>query len=131
MKGNVSIEGIQELQAYNVRAIASLRPDGVAGEAVQYGTAEVHRYAVAITHVITGSLRGTHRMAIEGGGERGRISLDPGTINPRTRQKPSVYGVGEHERGGSHAFYDRTVDERGKYILGKMGDIIHGGLKRA
>jgi hypothetical protein len=44
-------------------------------------------------------------------GLRGRIYLDPSAINPRTGQKPAVYGYYENKRGGEHAFYDRTVEE--------------------
>lgn len=124
MKGNVSIKGIQELQAYNIRAIAALQPDGAVGEAIQHGTAALHRHAVVYTHVITGSLRGSHRMDIEAKGMRGVISIDPRTVNPRSRQKPVVYGPIEHERGGSHAFYRLAVEGHGEQVMKEMGDII-------
>lgn len=128
MRADVSIRGIQELQAYNIRAIAALRPDGAAGEAIQHGTAALHRRAVIYTHVITGSLRGSHRIAIEDKGMRGAIFIDPRTVNPRTRQKPVEYGPTEHERGGSHAFYDLTVEKHGDQVLKEMDDIIIRGL---
>lgn len=124
MKADVSIKGIQELQAYNIRAIAALQPDGATGRAIQHGTAALHRYATIYTHVITGSLRGSHRMAIEAKGMRGVVFIDPKTVNPRTRQKPSDYGITEHERGGSHAFYQQAVDDYGGPVLKEMGDII-------
>lgn len=126
---DISIRGIQELQAYNVRAIATLEPRGATGRAIQYGTAALHRYAVAITHVITGSLRGSHQMKIDKGGERGVISINPSTRNPRTKQRPHEYGYHEHERGGSHAFYKRTEAEAGDKILAEMADIIVRGLE--
>lgn len=130
MKADVSIKGIQELQAYNVRAIAALQPDGATGEAIQHGTAALHRHAVVYTHVITGSLRGSHRMKIEARGMRGVVAIDPRTANPRTRQKPADYGVTEHERGGSHAFYRLAVEGHGDQALKEMGDIIiDRGLK--
>lgn len=128
MKADISIRGIQELQAYNIRAIAALRPDGATGKAIQHGTAKLHRYAVIYTHVITGSLRGSHRMAIEAKGMRGVVAIDPRTVNPRTRQKPVEYGFTEHERGGSHAFYELAVEKEGGPVLEEMGDIIVRGL---
>ena len=128
MKADVSIKGIQELQAYNVRAIAALRPDGAVGKAIQHGTAALHRHAVIYTHVITGSLRGSHRMDIEEKGMRGVISIDPRTVNPRSRQRPAEYGFHEHERGGSHAFYQLAVDSHGGPVLEEMNDIIVRGL---
>lgn len=125
---DMTIEGIQELQAANERMIAALKPAGVLGEAVRYGTTEGHRYAVAITHVDTGALRGSHRMLIEGSGDRGRVFIDPGTRNPRTGQRPADYGVEEHERGGSHAFYARTESEAGDRIGRQMLEIVRRGL---
>jgi hypothetical protein len=44
-------------------------------------------------------------------GLRGRIYIDPASVNPRSKQKPSIYGYYENKRGGEHAFYDRTVEE--------------------
>jgi len=128
VKGKVSIKGIQELQAYNARAIAALRPGGAVGRAIQHGTAAFHRHAVIYTHVITGSLRASHRMNIEAKGMRGVISIDPRTVNPRSRQKPVEYGPIEHERGGSHAFYELAVEKHGESVLKKMDDIIVRGL---
>ncbi|KPK91508.1 MAG: hypothetical protein AMJ88_13450 [Anaerolineae bacterium SM23_ 63] len=129
MKAKTTIKGIQELQAYNVRAIAALQPTGAAGEAIQYGTSALHRAAVVYTHVVTGSLRGAHHMVIENQGRRGRIFINPQVINPKTKTRPAVYGVEEHERGGSHAFYHMAVEERGKIILEKMNEILVRGLK--
>jgi hypothetical protein len=45
----------------------------------------------------------------------GRIYIDPTAVNPRG-QRPEEYGVYEHARGGSHAFYERTIKERGEQI---------------
>lgn len=104
-----AIRGIQEAQRDNARMIAALRPDGGLGRAVQYGVIEAHRYTVTITHVDTGALRASHRMEVTGA--RGRIYIDPASVNPKTGQRPSRYGVYEHARGGVHAFYQRTQDE--------------------
>ena len=110
----LTITGLQEMMARNDRRIARLRTTSDLGRAVQEATADAHRYAVAVTHVDTGSLRASHRMEVNG--LHGRVYLAPDAVNPRSRQKTSVYGYYEHERGGSHAFYQRTVDERGPEI---------------
>lgn len=109
MSEEFAIKGIQEAQAENAKRIARLQPRGEVGQKIKDLTSSAHRYAVSITHVITGSLRASHRMEIKG--LRGRIYLDPSAVNPRSGQKPAVYGYYENKRGGEHAFYDRTVEE--------------------
>lgn len=110
----MSIEGIQEVMARNNRRINDLRPEGAAGEAVRDAVIALHRYAVQITHVDTGSLRASHRMDVNE--LEGMVYIDSGSVNPRTREKPSIYGVIENARGGEHAFYDRTVSEIGEQV---------------
>ena len=108
MPADFTIEGIQRLQSNNVARIASLRPSGALGQAIQWGTMIAHRYAVVITHVDTGALRAAHRMRVMGA--EGRVYIDPAARNPRSGELPMVYGEIEHARGGSHAFYQRTVE---------------------
>ena len=108
----LSITGLQEAQADNQRHIAMMKPTGELGAAIREITVGAQRYAITITHVITGSLRASHRMEVKG--LRGKIYIDPSAINPRTEQMPVVYGFYENKRGGEHAFYDRTVDEYGR-----------------
>jgi len=125
MSLNVTIEGIQEAQAACNRALAAVRPRGALGEAVRWGIAEGHRYAVAITHVDTGALRASHRTAFQEkrNAALGRMFIAADSVNPRG-QRPSVYGPVEHDRGGGHAFYARTQRERGQHILRAMADIV-------
>jgi len=122
----IGLAGLQEAQDRNNRRIANLRPTGVVGRAIRDATADLHRYAISITHVDTGSLRASHRMAVSGAA--GRIYLDPAAVNPRTGERPAVYGIEEEERGGSHAFYTRTREERGPYALARAKDEIRRGL---
>lgn len=122
----LTITGIQEAQAKNNRVIASLRPDGALGRAVQYGTTAAHRYAVGVTHVDTGSLHASHRMEITG--LRGRVYIDPSARNPRSRQRTETYGPYEHERGGEHAFYQRTINEQGPSIEQAMMGLVKLGI---
>ena len=108
-------------------AIATLDDlSGALGLAVQIGTARVHRYAVGVSHVDTGAMRASHRMEIRG--LTGRVSLDRAARNPRSGALTHEYGYYEHERGGGHAFYLRTVTETGRRILREMEAIIRRGL---
>lgn len=123
---SMTITGLQEVQDLNIRLIAAMKPSGGLGRAVKYATTEAHRYAVAITHVDTGALRASHRMEIEG--LRGIISIDPTAKNPRSKALTSEYGVVEHERGGQHAFYERTVKERGGKISQRAARFVTDGI---
>lgn len=132
-----NIESIQKAQERNLRRIAALQPTGKAGEAVRNAIVALHRYAVSITHVgrydrmgvpgkkIGGSLRASHRMEITG--LEGQIYIDPSSVNP-LGQKPAIYGVYEHARGGEHAFYDRTVDGEGPRVSARVIADIKEGL---
>jgi hypothetical protein len=126
----LTIRGIQEAQAANNRWMAAVRPRGALGRAVQDGMVAAQRYAVAITHVDTGALRASHRMAFreESRSAHGTISIDPASVNPHG-QRPAVYGPVEHGRGGSHAFYERVVSERGLEILQQMAGVVGRELR--
>lgn len=116
----VSIQGIQEAQRDNLAMIRALQPGSGMGEAVRGAAVELHRYSVVVTHVDTGALRASHRIRFGTGffgGAEAEISIDEGARNPRSGTPPRVYGPAEHARGGSHAFYERTYDERGDRAL--------------
>lgn len=125
-----TIEGIQEAQAWNLRKIAAVRPRGALGRAILYGTTAAHRGAVARTHVDTGALRASQRMVMYGDSE-GQVFLDGSATNPRTGQRTAAYGPWEHERGGEHAFYQRTVDEDGPGIEQEMASMIGSAVRDA
>lgn len=103
-----SIRGIQEAQQANLKLIRAVKPQNGTGRAAKTATFSLQRYAVAITHVLTGSLKGSHRIE-QLGPAKFRIYIDPSSKNPRTGEAPAVYGIYEHSKGGSHAFYERTV----------------------
>lgn len=77
---------------------------------------DLRNYAESITHVRTGYLAGSHRTEYDTHLMRGWIYIDPRVAYSEgsTIRWPRIYGVYEHERGGSHAFYDRTVREAGR-----------------
>lgn len=122
----LSITGIQQAQQRNLRMIAALTPAGALGRAIKLGTIEAYRYAVAITHVDTGSLKNSHRMDVTG--QRGVIYPESGATNPRSGQAVTDYAKWEHRRGGSHAFYARVETERGAHIAKSMGHVVKVGL---
>jgi len=122
---NLTITGIQQAQAANNRLVAAVRPTGAAGRAVKYGTIEANRVAQILTHVDTGALRASHR--IQYAGLQGRVFLDPSATNPRSHALTSVYGPIEEQRGSTHAFYKRTIDEHGQRILSEMARIVIAG----
>jgi len=128
MSARLTITGLQEAQAANNKLIAAMKPDNAFGRGIQYAVATVQRYAIALTHVDTGALRASHRMAIEPSGLRGTVSIDPSGRNPRTSARTAEYGVTEHERGGEHAFYERVITEYGDDIAQEAGRIILRGL---
>jgi hypothetical protein len=148
-----TIENIQELQARNQEMIAALKPSGAMGEAVRVTAAELQRYAISITHVGRyiqsksgrwryarpheqgrggGALRASHRMTFNESGSTASatINIDASTANPLTGQKPSVYGVYEHRRGGEHAFYSRAVRERGAEAKARGVAALRKGMVR-
>jgi hypothetical protein len=110
-RAELSIEGLQELQAENNKMIAALRPGTALGRMLTLVVADLSRYAITITHVDTGALRASHRMAIYD--DYGEVYVDPSATNPRSGVRTAVYGAIEEARGGEHAFYTRTVNERG------------------
>lgn len=122
MRIRATIQGIQEAQQANLRAVAAFGKGGAFDALLADIVRGLHRYAVGITHVDTGALRASHRMRLERRRRRGMIYIDPDAINPRG-QRPAVYGPVEEKRGGSHAFYRRTVDEA-------AGRVVTSALRR-
>lgn len=115
----ISIQGLQEAQRDNLKMIQELMPASGLGEAVRVAVTDVHRYSVMITHVDTGSLRASHAIKFsEGfGGAQAELYISPTARNPRSGASPAQYGTTEHARAGTHAFYERTFEERGERAL--------------
>lgn len=117
-----TIEGLQEAQDANIRLIEALKPKGAAGEAVKFVTTQAHRYLVGVTHVESGAYKASHRMKVTD--VRGQIFIDPTARKPRTGQIVSKYAKDEEARGGSHAAYQRTIDEAGPALVKQGADIV-------
>jgi hypothetical protein len=106
------------------RAILST---GAFGRMIWYTTMLAHRYAVAATHVDTGSLNASHRIDVQG--IRGEIYIDPAAVNPRSLAWVRDYAHVEHARGGEHAFYELTVDRGGDMIVREAANLFTRELR--
>lgn len=123
---HTSIAGLQEAQARNLRRIAGFQPSGKLGQVVKDATLAMLRFVISITHVWIykgGGLRSSHIADLSG--LHGKIFISPGAVNPRG-QMPAVYGVYEHARGGSHAFYARGIIEYGPEVARMILDAARG-----
>ena len=114
----LTLKGLENAQAVNIRRLEALRPSSDFGRAVKYAVLEFQLYAESITHVDTGALTRSHLGEVYA--THGRVYINPSAINPRG-QRPETYGPYEHARGGTHAFYDRTVAERGPGVIDEVG----------
>lgn len=123
---NLTITGIQEAQNEMVKAIARLLATGPRERAILYATTAAHRYLVSITHVDTGTYRASQWMEVKG--ERGLIYVNPNTVNPRSGNRPVEYSIYEEARGGTHAAYQRTIDEAGPRIIEEAMQILSRGM---
>lgn len=125
--GDVRHEGQEELlQAIN-EIVEQMRGQGSLGTGISSVTRGALAYAKEITHVVTGGLQGAHRGTIELTEQpRGIIFIDPSSINP-VGERPYIYGPKEHGKGGDHAFYARTVAERGQELVVRgVNEMIKG-----
>jgi hypothetical protein len=123
----IQMRGIQEVQRANLQAIREMRPGGALSRGVQTGLVLAHQKAVIITHVRTGALRASHRIDFVAPQTRGYVFIDPASVNPEG-EIPAEYGIVEHNRGGSHAFYERVVEEYGTWIGETAGQVVLRGL---
>jgi len=121
----VEIYGIQKAQDAMLRGVAALKPSGAFGRFILDVTTRLHRYAMSITHVDTGALKGSHTIQV--GGLHAQIYINPSAVRGDGR-RPSVYGPIEHARGGAHAFYARTVGEAGQRAVQEALGVLTEGL---
>ena len=116
-----TVQGMQEAQAALRAVERAAKAGGPLERVVGYVATRLHRYAMSVTHVDSGELKGAHRVRMAG--TRAEIYLDPDAVNDYG-QRPAEYGVYEHDRGGSHAFYRRTVDEVGQQTLNEAANML-------
>jgi len=121
-----TVEGMAAAQAALRRAEQVAAAGGPLEKALSYAATRLERYAISITHVDKGDLKGAHRIRVSS--NRAEIYLDPSAVNAKGR-RPAEYGVYEHARGGSHAFYQRTIDEASDAVLREAGDMLRAYLR--
>jgi len=121
----ITIKGLQETQRANLSNIAAMQPSGVFGLAIKNATIQAHSYEAFVIHVDTGGLKSSRHIQING--LEGKVFTDPAAIGPSGR--PAVYGYWEHNRGGSHAFAERTVREAGPVIVMRAEETLIRGLR--
>ena len=124
------ILGLRELQQFLSNVIEGLRGTYLIG-AIERATEEARKYAASVTHVDTGSLQGAHETEIDSARNVGYVQISQSARNPESNTPPFEYGVYEHERGGAHAFYQRTVDDRGEQIGGDALSLIVESVRNA
>lgn len=107
---SIEISNIQDLQRRYLEMVYQVRPENALGRAVKRVILQSHRAAVQVTHVDTGALRASHivDLVIRAREIVGTLYISRDTVNPKHGERPFKYGIVEHERGGSHAFYHRT-----------------------
>lgn len=113
MRLGLSVTGLRQAQAANVRLIKALDPRNEMGAITQRATLKVfykmrslvHRQSGTLAAALTVDFKATARTAT------GSVYIDTGVVNPRSGAYPAFYGPLENARGGSHAFIDRTYAE--------------------
>lgn len=122
----LQIRGNKEAQRAMIVAANAVQPRGGLGRAIQFVTLGAVQYAQRVSHILTGALRSSHVPEFESGSgiSRGRVFIDPAAINPMHGKPVTDYASIEEARGGSHAFYERTVAERGNYLVGRAAELV-------
>jgi hypothetical protein len=130
MSTPITVTGVEEA----IRAMQQLERDlsvdsGPQQEALMGAAKLAARYATSITHRLTGTLGDAHTPTMEG--SDAVVLIDPSARNPKTGQLAAFYGVFEHQRGGVHAFYDRTIDENGDRIIAEYEKAVDQIIDKA
>ena len=124
MSIDIEIKGLAETQARMERLLEEISAQGGLEAIVAKGTLRAHRYAVGITHVWHvhgGRLKNSHFPQVTA-----TANQVYGTIGTNV-----AYAMIEHNRGGDHAFYERTVSEDGAGITAMMENDIAAAVQRA
>jgi len=132
----LSIKGLQEMQQRNLRRIATLKPEGVRGQAVQMGATRFHRALTKNTPWDTGALRASRRITFNMSVPRAQIFTSGGGYNPRSSTPPAEYDVYLHAmghkrglRGGWTDSFPHTMQQQGPKILDDMAAMIARAIR--
>ncbi len=112
----VFVEGSERMHAGLTRlAVETAEGSGPARATEAEIAAEARGYANLITHRMTGSLAAAHLVIAQPA--QHIVTPNLNAFNPLSRRKVVDYAIHEHNRDGSHAFYERTIREAGARIL--------------
>lgn len=78
------------------------------------------QYTKRITHKLTGLLSESFTWSYDSHRSEGKVFINPRSVAKRGQSTviwPKLYGPYEHARGGSHAFFARTLSDRGHRAL--------------
>ena len=107
----IEVRGLDEYLSW-LQKVHLVLSNGL-GPLLQGAAGELRDYSESITHVVTGRLAAGHQVMSRG--------------NEAVIFNRVPYAEYEHERGGSHAFYDRTVEERWPRVA---DDLVKNLLER-
>lgn len=118
---SLQIQGLEETQRRLVALADEVRASGGLEGIIASGTLRAHAYATKVVHVLTGRLKNSlhPRVHTRGNNVHGVVRTNV------------LYAPYEHARGGSHAFFDRTVKEEGKAIVKQIESEIAALAKEA
>lgn len=117
----VEIEGLRETQEGLTRILQRVGAGPGMAAIMARATLRAHRYTSAIVHVDTGRLKNSLFPTVQK--TRNTVYGIVGTN--------VVYAPYEHARGGSHAFFERTIDEEGVNIARQVERDIAREVNRA
>lgn len=101
------IRGLEKAQRDLGHRAEAARGDRGLETATRLALAQLHRYATGIVHVQTGRLKNSLFWQIERTNRSQTTGIVATTVD---------YAAIEHDRGGSHAFFRRTVREEGPHV---------------
>lgn len=122
----VRAQGVEQARQILQRAERAVTQRGALGIGIRKGLTLLRIYAGSITHRDTGTLSAGHLTQYASG--RGYVYPSPYAINPKSRKPASYYGPFEEARGGSHAFYRRTVDATEDRVVDTVASEIARGI---
>lgn len=101
----ISVVGIDEYMRELERIRREVSPEGLRAS-MDLAAGMAHRYAAGVVHVDTGRLKNSLYWDVSRNAQSviGRVATNV------------EYAPFEHQRGGTHAFFDRTVEEEGANI---------------
>ncbi len=111
----LELEGLEETQRVLREAAEAVSADGGLEGVIAKGMLRAWRYAVAIVHVLTGRLKNSLHGRVH---RRGNDVY--GLIYSNV-----IYARREHELGGEHAYFQRTIDEEGPAIVEMMQNDLY------